>query len=211
MRRLLRLASVLSLMVGVGGACSSSQSGEPMGQRKSSIWNGVEFPAAPGGIGVVRTQLGDPARGPKNGSGVALNNRWELTVAHVRENANVGTTTPALKSIHADFGAPPAYEARFATGVTKAPLGGAADPKYDLDLYRFDPIAIGGSTSGYRVDISNGTTEQIIALDSITCYGWGLGGDAGTAGKLRAAELDPNFQQAEQLFRAEEQLRSDRG
>lgn len=185
---------LLLMLSGGVAACAPTDSGsanEALGKKQQAIWDGGSTTTNPSGMngGVVKLEVSGGTKSPM-GTGMALNNRWVLTAQHVRGLHQYG----AVKAT--PFGATSSYVAKAGWVVNAGPWaqGGGTTPAYDLEVVKFDPMLLNGTTSGFKTPIFHGSssstiTNDIVALGTVDCVGFGDGGPAGPAGELRWAML----------------------
>ena len=174
-----------SLVLAACTASHDSAREEPTNTTAHPIWNGV-----PGDGPVVLV-----TSGKQEGSGVALTNNWVLTALHT---VNKNPWTAAIAQVG---GTGTKYNATSVTAITNVawPSGSGSatgTDAYDLALVRFPHMPIAGTTE-YKTNIfqrknnlPGTTTDQIVDLGQVDCWGYGLGGPGGGAGELRHAVLD---------------------
>jgi len=185
------------------GPSSDSRPEEEVQQQQQPVWNGTDYQPTPGNTAKTVHILSGPFDEGTNsftvknsGSGVALNNRWVLTAGHVRgpyKEDGVRAELHGSSQQYKAITAAPVEPSAQTSGPTSGPFPWQhAGRKYDLELIRFEqmwttdiktPIFHRDTTS------SKTTTEQIIDMGEVECWGWGKGGSSGNAGILRHAIL----------------------
>lgn len=182
--------SCLSLLA---SCADDARPGDRLGAAKGAIANG-STPPVPGDVeGVPHmvmyggTSGGVPAINGF-GSGVALNDHWILTAAHIRERAHIAADSVSAPLVRADFGGALEYQASLVKTFRKAPFN------LDLDLVRLQtPLAIQPALlqGNFGTPIFSGTLSQVLAMGQLQCWGYGQNTANGGAGILRVANLVP--------------------